>query len=108
MLLLYNGFTTKPFRWMEHTLIVFNLDKLLIQRKMQSVELAEELGCTVQTISRIKTGKIRAFRIETINALCEFFNCQPGDIIEYVDEEEAERRYGAQYVEDYKAYFGQE
>lgn len=88
-------------------MIVFNLDKLLIQRKMQSVELARELGCTVQTISRIKTGKIRAFRIETINQLCEFFQCQPGDIIEYVDEEEAIARYGEQYVQDYKEYFGQ-
>ena len=85
-------------------MIVFNLDKLLIQRKMQSVELAQELGCTVQTISRIKTGKIRAFRIETINKLCEFFQCQPGDIIEYVDEEEAVQRYGEQYVEEYKKY----
>ena len=89
-------------------MIVFNLDKLLIQKKMQSVELANELGCTVQTISRIKTGKIRAFRIETINALCEFFQCQPGDIIEYIDEEEAARRYGEQYVKDYKEYFGEE
>lgn len=89
-------------------MIVFNLDKLLIQRKMQSVELAGELGCTVQTVSRIKTGKIRAFRIETINALCEFFDCQPGDIIEYVSEEEALRRYGQQYVDDYKEYFSQD
>ena len=88
-------------------MIVFNLDKLLIQRKMQSVELANELGCTVQTISRIKTGKIRAFRIETINALCEYFQCQPGDIIEYIDEEEAARRYGEQYVKDYNEYFGE-
>ena len=72
---------------------------------MQSVELANELGCTVQTVSRIKTGKIRAFRIETINALCEYFDCQPGDIIEYISEEEAVERYGKQYVEDYKAYF---
>ena len=75
---------------------------------MQSVELAQELGCTVQTISRIKTGKIRAFRIETINELCEFFQCQPGDIIEYVNEEEAVERYGEQYVQDYKEYFGEE
>ena len=88
--------------------IVFNLDKLLAQRKMQSAELARELGCTVQTVSRIKTGKIRAFRIETINDLCEFFQCQPGDIIEYVDEQEAIQRYGEQYVRDYKEYFGQE
>ena len=63
-------------------MIVFNLDKLLAERKMHSVELAKELDCTVQTISRIKTGKIRAFRISTIDKLCEYFQCQPGDIIE--------------------------
>ena len=89
-------------------MIVFNLDKLLAERKMHSVELAKELDCTVQTISRIKTGKIRAFRISTIDKLCEYFQCQPGDIIEYVDEAEAARRYGENYVRDYKDYFGED
>lgn len=51
--------------------IVFNLDKLLASRKMQSVELAEKLECTVQTVSRIKNGKIRALRIDSLDRICE-------------------------------------
>lgn len=86
--------------------IVFNLDKLLAEKKMQSVELAEVLGCTVQTISRIKTGKIKAFRMETLNALCEYFDCQPGDVLEYVPDNEAEQRFGVGFVQEYKKYHG--
>lgn len=89
-------------------MIIFNLDKLLAERKMQSVELAEELGCTVQTVSRIKTGKIKAFRMDTLNELCEFFRCQPGDVLEYVPDEEAVTRFGKAYVEDYRKYHGKD
>ena len=49
---------------------MFNLDKLLASRKMQSVELAEKLECTVQTVSRIKNGKIRALRIGSLDRIC--------------------------------------
>lgn len=73
---------------------------------MQSLELAKKLDCTVQTISRIKTGKIKAFRMETMNALCEFFECQPGDVLEYISDEEAIERFGEGYVNDYKKYHG--
>ena len=83
-------------------MIVVNLDKLLSTRKMRSAELAAKLGCTVQTISRIKTGKIRALRIDTLNALCEEFDCQPGDILEYVSEAEALRRFGQPFVDEYR------
>ncbi|WP_270295162.1 helix-turn-helix domain-containing protein [Eggerthella sinensis] len=84
--------------------IIFNLDKLLATRKMQSIELAETLGCTVQTVSRIKKGKVRAFRIETIDSLCELFHCQPGDILEYVDDEEVRERFGDKFLSDYGKY----
>lgn len=84
--------------------IIFNLDKLLAAKKMQSIELAEQLDCTVQTVSRIKTGKIKAFRMETLNALCEFFQCQPGDVLEYMPDDEAVARFGEAYVEEYKKY----
>ena len=89
-------------------MIVINLDKLLSERKKQSAELARELGCTVQTVSRIKTGKIRAFRIETLDALCANFNCQPGDVMEYVTEEEGVKRYGEDFVAEYRKYHSQE
>ena len=70
---------------------MFNLDKLLASRKMQSVELAEKLECTVQTVSRIKNGKIRALRIGSLDRICEVFDCQPGDLLEYLSDEEAEK-----------------
>lgn len=85
-------------------MIIVNLDKLLSERKMQSNELARQLGCTVQTVSRIKTGKVRALRIETLNALCELFDCQPGDVLEHVSEEEAVARFGEAFVNDYKQF----
>lgn len=88
-------------------MIVFNLDRLLAEHKMQSVELARVLDCTVQTVSKIKSGRVRAFRIETLAKLCDYFDCQPGDILESIDEEEAVRRYGEDYVRAYKKYFEQ-
>ena len=86
-------------------MIVFNLDKLLAARKMQSAELARVLGCTVQTVSKIKSGRVRALRIDTLARLCEYFECQPGDILESIDEDEALRRYGADFVAHHKKYF---
>ncbi|HIW75975.1 MAG TPA: helix-turn-helix transcriptional regulator [Candidatus Gordonibacter avicola] len=85
-------------------MIIFRLDRLLAQHKMRGVELAEKLGCTVQTISRIKTGKIKALRIDTLDELCEIFHCQPGDIIEYIPDDEARQRYGDDFVEKYHRY----
>lgn len=88
-------------------MIVINLDKLLTERKMQSLELAKKLGLTVQTISHIKTGKVKAFRLDTMDALCECLGCQPGDILEHVTEDEAARRFGPQFVDEYKAFHHQ-
>ena len=82
--------------------IIFNLDKLLASRKMQSVELASRLGCTVQTVSRIKNGKIRALRIDSLDRICQVFDCQPGDFLEYIEDEEARARYGDAFFESYE------
>lgn len=79
-------------------MIVVNLDRLLAQRKMRSTELADKLGCTVQTVSRIKTGKIKSLRMDTLDALCEQFACQPGDVLEYISEGDAVERFGADFV----------
>lgn len=87
--------------------IIFKLDELLASRKMQSVELAEKLDCTVQTVSRIKNGKVRAFRIETIDRLCEIFECQPGDLLEYMSDEEVQKRYGGDFLKQTKRYYSQ-
>lgn len=81
--------------------ILFTLDKVLADRKMQSRELAEKAGCTEQTISKIKNGRIRAFRIETLNVLCDILKCQPGDILKYMDDDEARATYGDKFIDNY-------
>lgn len=85
--------------------IIFKLDALLASNKLQSVELAEQLGYTVQTISRIKKGKVKSFRIETLDSLCSYFKCQPGELLEYIDDDEARERFGDSFMDDYKQYF---
>jgi putative transcriptional regulator len=66
--------------------IVVNIDVMLAKRKMQSKELAEILKITPANLSILKTGKAKGIRWDTLEAICEALNCQPGDIIEYVKE----------------------
>ena len=68
--------------------IVVNLDVLLTKRKMTSLELSERIGITPANLSILKNGKAKAVRLETLNAICKALKCQPGDILEYVEEEE--------------------
>ena len=63
--------------------IVINLDVMLAKRKMQSKELVEILGITPANLSILKTGKAKAIRFTTLEAICEALDCQPGDILEY-------------------------
>ena len=63
--------------------IVVNLDVMLARRKMRSRELAEHVGITEQNISLLKSGKVRGVRFDTLAAICEVLQCQPGDILEY-------------------------
>ncbi len=63
--------------------IVINLDVMLAKRKMQSKELVEILGITPANLSILKTGKAKAIRFTTLEAICEALECQPGDILEY-------------------------
>ena len=66
--------------------IVVNIDKLIL-RKMTSRELAEKVGITEANLSILKTGKAKAIRFSTLEALCKALECQPGDILEYSEEE---------------------
>jgi len=59
------------------------LDVMLAKRKMKSNELAQLVGISEQNISILKTGKAKAIRLTTLNAICKELNCQPGDILEY-------------------------
>lgn len=64
--------------------IIINVDVMLAKRKMRSNELAERIGMTTANLSILKTGKARAIRFSTLEAICEILECQPGDIMEYV------------------------
>ena len=63
--------------------IVINLDVMLAKRKVKSKDLAGLVGITEQNLSLIKTGKIKGIRLATLEAICRFLDCQPGDILEY-------------------------
>lgn len=65
--------------------IIVNLDVVLAQRKMKSKELAEIIGITTANLSILKSGKAKAIRFSTLEAICKALDCQPSDILEYVD-----------------------
>ena len=63
--------------------IVVNLDVVLARRKMSLTELSERVGVTIANLSILKTGKAKAIRFSTLEAICEALDCQPGDLLEY-------------------------
>lgn len=67
--------------------IVVNIDVMLARRKMLSGELAEKIGISATNLSILKTGKAKAIRFSTLEALCNALECQPGDILEYSPED---------------------
>ncbi len=70
-------------------MIVVNLDVMLAKRKMSLTELANQVGITMANLSVLKTGKAKAVRFSTLDALCKALQCQPGDILEYREGEDA-------------------
>ena len=73
--------------WINRTMsIVVNLDVMMAKRKMSSQELAEKIGITQANLSILKTGKAKAVRFSTLEAICQVLECQPGDILEYREE----------------------
>ena len=75
--------------------IVVNLDVMLARRKMRLSELSWATGITVPNLSNLKTGKARAIRFSTLEAICRALDCQPGDIIEYVPDGGEADEHGA-------------
>ncbi|MGE5479975.1 MAG: helix-turn-helix domain-containing protein [Chloroflexota bacterium] len=67
--------------------IIVNIDVLLAKRKMSVTELAEKVGITMANISILKNGKARAIRLSTLEAICKALDCQPGDLLEYKNDE---------------------
>ena len=68
-------------------MIIVNLDVMLAKRKMSSLELASRVGITQANLSILKTGKAKAIRFSTLDAICKELDCQPADILEYREEE---------------------
>ena len=66
--------------------IVVNLDVMMAKRKMSLNELSEKVDLTLSNLSILKTGKAKAIRFSTLEAICKVLDCQPGDILEYVEE----------------------
>ncbi|RUA12569.1 MAG: transcriptional regulator [Flavobacteriia bacterium] len=69
--------------------IVTNLDVQLAKNKMSLTELSERIGITIANLSILKSGKAKAIRFSTLEKICKELNCTPGDILEYVPEEES-------------------
>ncbi len=69
-------------------MIVVNLDVMIAKRKISSGELAEKIGITPANLSILKNNKAKAIRFSTLEEICKALNCQPGDILEYVEGEE--------------------
>lgn len=67
--------------------ILVNLDVMMAKRKMSSTELAEKVGITMANLSILKNNKAKAVRFSTLDTICTVLKCQPGDILEYVDED---------------------
>ena len=70
--------------------IVINLDLMLVKRKMSLTELSERVGVTIANLSILKQSKARAIRFSTLEAICRVLDCQPGDILEFVEGPEEE------------------
>lgn len=71
-------------------MIVTRLDRVLADRKMRSKELAELVDISEVNISRLRTGNVKAIRFSTLEAICQALDCQPGDLLEYVPDEDGE------------------
>ncbi|MBE6527591.1 MAG: helix-turn-helix transcriptional regulator [Thermoplasmata archaeon] len=73
-------------------MIILRLDRVMADRKISLNELAEKVGISNVNLSNIKTGKICAIRFSTLNGICKALKCQPGDILEYVEDAPDEKK----------------
>ena len=74
--------------------IVVNLDVMLAKRKMNLTELSSRVGITIANMSVLKSGKAKAIRFSTLDEICKALNCQPGDLLEYLDEDSYKKLMG--------------
>ena len=69
-------------------MIIIRLDRVLADRKMRLNDLAAQVGISNVNLSYLKTGKVKAVRFSTLDAICKVLKCQPGDILEYIEDED--------------------
>jgi putative transcriptional regulator len=74
--------------------IIVRLDVMLALRKVRSKALAEHIGITESNLSLLKSGRVRGIRFETLNAICDYLDCQPGDILTYEPDPPGEEKHG--------------
>jgi putative transcriptional regulator len=74
--------------------IIVNLDVMMAKRKISGNELSEKIGITPVNLSLLKTGKIKGIRFSTLESICQLLNCQPGDILEYLNETDYKKLMG--------------
>jgi len=74
--------------------IVVNLDVMLARRKMSLTELSERVGITIANMSILKSGKAKAIRFSTLEEICKVLECQPGDLLEYMNEKDYKKLMG--------------
>ncbi len=67
--------------------MIINIDVMLARRKMSVTELSEKVGITMANLSMLKNGKVKAIRLSTLEAICKALECQPGDLLEYKNDE---------------------
>ena len=73
-------------------MIIFNIDIMLARRKMTLTELSEKVGITMANLSILKTGKAKAIRMSTLEAICRELKCQPGDLLEFTEDDDPWKR----------------
>lgn len=72
--------------------IIINLDVVMAQRKKGLTELAKDVDITLANLTILKNNKAKAIRLSTLNAICKSLNCQPGDILQYIEDEKEEKQ----------------
>jgi putative transcriptional regulator len=75
--------------------IVIRLDVMLAKRKVRSIDLAQAVGITQSNLSLLKSGKVKGIRFATLEAICKYLDCQPGDLIEYQPDGETDQMRNA-------------
>lgn len=73
--------------------IIIRLDRILVDKKIRLIDLADKIGISNVNLSNLKTGKVKAIRFSTLNAICKTLHCQPGDILEYVEADDDDEEY---------------